>query len=224
MKAFINNVTFSINENIFLKDPNSSDLGKKIITGSIELINEIGFEGFNFKKLSNKIESTEASIYRYFENKHKLLVYLVSWYWRWIEYKLVFGIHNIESPEDKLSIAVKILTEEVREDSDFSHINEVKLNTIIISNAAKIFFVKEVEQENKEGFFLPYKDLVARVSEVILQANPNFEYPHMLVSSVIEGAHHQRFFAAHLPKLTDQVEGKDAIVEFYTKMVLKTIK
>ena len=49
---------------------------------------EIGFESFTFKKLAAKIESTEASVYRYFENKHKLLIYLVSWYWNWVEYRL----------------------------------------------------------------------------------------------------------------------------------------
>jgi len=66
--------------NLFLKDPQTTELGKKIIRESIQLIKELGFESFTFRKLSVRIESTEASIYRYFENKHRLLVYLVTWY------------------------------------------------------------------------------------------------------------------------------------------------
>jgi hypothetical protein len=41
----------------------------------------------------------------------------------------------------------------------------------------------------------------------------------MLVSTIIEGAHHQRFFADHLPRLTDIVEGEDAVTSFYLQLV-----
>ena len=33
----------------------------------------------------------------------------------------------------------------------------------------------------------------------------------MLVSTIIEGTHHQRFFAEHLPRLTNVVEGEDSV-------------
>lgn len=223
MDAYLSNIKLEINRSIFLKDPDSSELGKKIITGSISLIAEIGFERFTFKKLALQIQSTEASIYRYFESKHNLLVYLVVWYWRWMEYRLVFGTNNIEDNVVKLKKAIRILTEDIQEDSNFTHINEKLLNQIVIQNASKIYFIKEVEKENKEGFYLPFKELVERVSQLILNCNKNFMYPHMLVTSMIEGARHQRFFAANLPKLTDIVPGEDAIVEFYSNMVLKTI-
>jgi len=63
-----------INSDIFLKNPMDSDLGKKIICSSVKMIDEIGFEKFNFKKLGNEIQSTEASIYRYFSNKNRVLI------------------------------------------------------------------------------------------------------------------------------------------------------
>jgi hypothetical protein len=44
------------------------------------------------------------------------------------------------------------------------------------------------------------------------------------VSTMIEGAHHQRFFADHLPRLTDSIKGKDSITSFYKEMVLKAIE
>ncbi len=56
-------------QNVYLKNPESSDLGLKIISNSIEMVNELGFESFTFKKLGERIESPESSIYRYFENK-----------------------------------------------------------------------------------------------------------------------------------------------------------
>jgi AcrR family transcriptional regulator len=64
-----------MNEKLFLRNPEQSELGKKIIMHSIQLIHEQGFEAFTFKKLAKAIGSTEAGIYRYFENKHRLLIY-----------------------------------------------------------------------------------------------------------------------------------------------------
>lgn len=214
----------NVNERIYLKDPESSDLGKSILEGGIELIDEIGFEAFTFRKLAQKIGSTEASVYRYFESKHRLLIYLTCWYWRWLDYKLVLAVTNIESAEERLTRAIRVLVQMVEEDSDFSHINEVKLNSIIISESSKAYLNKHVDEENKEGFFLAYKELVQRVAEIILEINPDYAYPHMLVSTLVEGAHLQRFYAEHLPRLTDVLEGEDSATEFSLQTVFKAIK
>ncbi len=186
-------------------------------------MDELGFESFTFRKLAVRIESTEASIYRYFESKHKLLLYLTNWYWSWMEYRLMFGMANILNPRERLSRAITLLTEQVDEDSNFSHINEVKLNRIVIAESSKAYQYKGVDDENKIGVFSGYKQLVATVSDVILELNGNYKYPHMLVSTVIEGAHIQRYFAEHLPKLTDEVTGEDAITEFYLDVTFKAI-
>ncbi|WP_196887475.1 TetR/AcrR family transcriptional regulator [Aureivirga sp. CE67] len=223
MKDLFSNIQIRVNENIYLKNPESSDLGKKIISGSIDLIDEIGFESFTFRKLAVSISSTEASIYRYFESKHKLLLYLTAWYWAWMEYKLVFNLININSAEERLKRAVKIVTEPIEEDSNFLHINEVKLNRIVISESSKAYLTKEVDEEHKEGFFSGYENMVIRISNVILEINPSFVSANMLVSTVIEGAHHQYYFAEHLPKLTSVTEDKNCITKFYTDLVFKTI-
>lgn len=217
-------INLSIDSSLFTKDPESSDLGKKIVRTSIEMIDELGYEAFTFKKLGDRIHSNESSIYRYFESKHALLVYLFNWYWSWIEYKLVFLTMNIEQPEVKLVKILRLLTEEIKEDSDFSSINEVLLNKIIISESAKAYHNKDVDEDNKKGFFKVYKRVVQRVCDIILEINPNYPYPHMLISTIIEGAHHQRFFSEHLPSLTDVEEGNDAIDRFYEELLLKAIK
>ncbi|NER16858.1 TetR/AcrR family transcriptional regulator [Spongiivirga citrea] len=213
----------TINPELYTKDPESSELGQKIVSTSIAMINSLGFEAFTFRKLGVQIGSNESSIYRYFESKHALLVYLINWYWSWIEYKLVFETANITIAQDKLTKAITLLTEEVEEDNSFTFINEVLLNKIIISESAKAYHTKDIDKENEKGFYKTYKRVVQRVSDIVLEINPSFEFPHMLVSTIIEGAHHQRFFSKHLPSLTDVEEGKNNIVRFYSDLVLKAI-
>ena len=158
MDMLLQGVQIKVNEKLYLKDPESSGLGKKIVEYSIQMINEIGFERFTFKKLGHQIGSNESSIYRYFENKHKLLVYLTSWYWGWMEYQLVFATHSIKNPKEKLLKSIIIITREIKEDSAFSHVNEVFLNQIVINEYSKAYLTKEVDEENKEGYYAIYKD------------------------------------------------------------------
>ncbi|MBR9860753.1 TetR/AcrR family transcriptional regulator [bacterium] len=216
-------ITIQINPAVYIKDPQSSDLGKRIIASSIDMIDELGFEQFTFKKLARVIETSEASIYRYFESKHKLLLYITSWYWAWMDYRLSFKTANVTSAIKCLRSSIELITEQVEEDSDFSHINEVKLNNIVINESPKVFLNRSVDQVNKEGVFLGYKQLVDRISKFVLSINSNFRYPHMLISTIIEGAHLQRYFADHLPKLTDTIDGEDSVQTFYSDLVFKMI-
>lgn len=217
------NIKINIGSELYLKNPDSSELGQNIISNSIELINELGFETFTFKKLSLKINSPESSIYRYFENKHTLLVYLTSWYWSWTEYKIVLATTNINSSKEKLKKAIHILTKPILVDNSISYVNEVALNKIIIAESVKALHTKDVDKENKNGCFETYKYMVNRVAAIILEINPKFKYPHMLISTVAEGAHQQRYFSEHLPALTDTKKGEDSITEFYTQLVFKMI-
>ncbi|MEM6516907.1 MAG: TetR/AcrR family transcriptional regulator, partial [Bacteroidota bacterium] len=139
MDSILSNIKIDINEKIFLKDPQSSDLGKRIIQNSIHLIDDIGFDNFTFKKLGKLIGSNESSIYRYFESKHKLLLYLASWYWSWLEYQLVFAITNINDSHQKLDIALDVLTRKITTDSTFEHINEVVLSRVVINEYSKSY-------------------------------------------------------------------------------------
>jgi len=224
MEELLSKVHIQINENIYLKNPESSELGRKIIKSSVDKIDELGFEDFTFRKLAMEINSPEASVYRYFESKHKLLLYLITWYWSWMEYRLVFNLANISSPEERLEKAITLLTEVVKEDGSFEHVNEVKLNRIVIAESPKTYLTRDVDVDNKAGIFMGYKQLVARVSNIILEINPSYIYPHMLVSNMIEGAHLQRYFVQHLPRLTDIVSNQDSIKEFYQDLIFKTIK
>ncbi|AXT62990.1 TetR/AcrR family transcriptional regulator [Aquimarina sp. AD10] len=203
MKYLLQDLKVRINDKIYIKDPESSLLGKRIIEHSILMIQEIGFEGFTFKKLGEKIGSNESSIYRYFENKHKLLLYLTCWYWGWLEYQLVFSTNSISNSEEKLKKAIDIVTRSVKEDSSFSHINEVLLNKIVINEYSKSYLTKEVDEENKEGYFSIYKRLANRIKDIIIEYDSEYRYPASLSSTIIEGALHQHFLKEHFPSLTD---------------------
>ncbi len=178
-------------------------MGKKILEQSIILIDEIGFDNFTFKKLGEKIGSNESSIYRYFENKHKLLVYLSSWYWSWMEYKLVFSTTNIEDKKEKLKKAITIVTEKITDDVSTEHINEAILNKIIIAEFTKTLHTKEVDNENKEGFFLIYKRVINRILAIVKEVNPEYAFARSLVSTIVEGSLHQHFLTDHLKTITD---------------------
>jgi len=218
MRILQSKIAIKINTEVYKKDPLSSDLGEKILRKSVEFIEEIGFEDFTFRKLAQRINSTEASIYRYFESKHNLLAYLTMWYWSWMEYRVFIKTLNIEDPKTRLRNAITCLTEEIKEDVEVQQIDESKLNRVVIMESSKVYMSKKVDQNNESGFFLAYKDLVQRVANIILEINSSYKYPHMLVSTIIEGAHHQRFFADHLPRLTDIVQGEDAVTTFYTQL------
>jgi AcrR family transcriptional regulator len=202
MERLFQSVRITINDKLYVKDPESSNLGKRIVEESILMINDFGFESFTFKKLGQKIGSNESSIYRYFENKHKLLLYLASWYWGWLEYQLVFATNSIPEANSKLERAIEIVTQATEIDLAFTHINEVLLNKIVINEYSKSYLTKEVDQENKDGYFVIYKRLINRMSLMINEVNPDYPYSASLASTIIEGALHQYFLMDHFSSLT----------------------
>jgi len=203
MDRLLRQMQVRINDKIYIKDPESSDLGKRIITESILLIDDLGFDQFTFKKLGLRIQSNESSIYRYFENKHKLLLYLTSWYWGWLEYVLVIRTIHKKNPKDTLNEAITVLTQTINEDSTFNHINEVALQRIIISEYSKSYLTKEVDAENKKGYFEIYTRLGDRLRDMILAVSPQYPFASSLSSTILEGGLHQHFLKEHFTVLTD---------------------
>ena len=222
MNSLLSNLKIAVPEKIYVKDPESSALGKRIIEHSIVLINDIGFDAFTFKKLGTLIGSNESSIYRYFESKHKLLLYLSSWYWAWIEYQLVFETHSL-NPSDKLVKAIEIVTRTIKEDSNFSHINEVILNRIIVNENSKSFLTKEVDKENKDGYFVVYKSIVHRLRDMIKTIKPDYKFPSSLASTILEGSLHQHFLKDHFISITDCSDGLSP-TDFMKNLVLNSLK
>jgi AcrR family transcriptional regulator len=214
-----------MNEKLFLRNPEQSELGKKIIMHSIQLIHKNGFEAFTFKKLAEEIGTTEAGVYRYFENKHRLLMYIAAWYWSWLEYQVTYQTNNIENPKVKLKMIIKLMATTVEDDIRTSYVDEGLLHQIIITEGSKTYLTKRVSEDNKDKLFKPYKDLCAHIANIILECNPKYRYPKSLASTIIEMAHFQNFFMKHLPSLTDFGQEKDAerIIAFLEELVFSSI-
>ncbi len=223
MERLLNQLRIPINEKLYLKDPETSDLGKRIVENSIVMVHEIGFEAFTFKKLGIRISSNESSIYRYFENKHKLLLYLTSWYWSWVEFKLVLATHSMSDPIEKLETTIEIITEKTEQDNAYSHVDEVLLNQIVVNEYSKSYLTKEVDQENKEGYFLVYKRLVHRLQEIIHSVDTTYPYPASLASTIIEASLHQSFLKDHFKSITD-CNHSVTPTDFIKDLVFKTLK
>ena len=215
-----------MNEGLFLRNPEHTELGRNIIMHSIQLIAKNGFEAFTFKKLAEDIGTTEAGVYRYFENKHLLLVYIIAWYWSWLEYQISFQTNNIINPVVKLKKVIKLLATMVEDDASTNYVNESLLYQIVISEGSKAYLTKQVGEDNSHQFFKPYKDLCAVVGDIILACNPKYKYPKSLATTIIEMAHFQNFFMNNLPSLTDFGKNKteSEIILFLNDVVFSSIK
>jgi AcrR family transcriptional regulator len=196
-------IRIQLNEQLYLRDPQDTKLGRRIIQHSILLIDEVGFEHFTFKKLADRIDSTEASVYRYFENKHLLLVYLLSWYWEWIKFLIERNTSNINDPQQALRIALHTIVDAAGPDPVVDFVDEAVLHRIVIAEAIKTYRTKMVDADNKKGFFLAYKSLCRNIATCISAVNPSYPYPRALASTLLEMSNDHVYFAQHLPSLTD---------------------
>ena len=196
-------IQISPNENLYVKDPQETKTGRNILKYAVPLMLELGFEKFTFRKLAHEIGASEISMYRYFENKHKLLLYLLSWYWEWVKYSISLNVQNIDDNQKKLEIAIRTIIESNRRNPLVEYVDEDKLYALVVEESEKAYHTKYVDKENKEGFFQTLKSLKAELSRIILLVNPSYKFPNSLATTIIEMALSLRFFSDHLPYMTD---------------------
>ncbi|MEQ9414420.1 MAG: TetR/AcrR family transcriptional regulator, partial [Cyclobacteriaceae bacterium] len=137
------------------------------------------------------------------ENKHKLLIYLIDWYWTWLEYRIDYEINNIKSPTERLKLCLHKLCEEKDFDPQVAHVDERALDRIMIAEFEKTFLTKQVDEDNKDGLFLPYKSLCKKIVSLITAVSPKYKFPHSLASTILVMIRHQLYYARHLPTLSD---------------------
>lgn len=212
-------IRLNINDKLFLRDPQASELGQRIVQNSILLIDELGFEEFNFRKLAERISSTEGSIYRYFESKHFLLLYLLNWYWEWMKFRIDYNTMNIIDPVRRLRICIEMIVDATQRNASIDFVDEDILHKIVVAEGTKGYHTKTVKEKNKEGFFLSYKSLTQKIADIFLEINPTFDYPRALASTLLETANNTIYFAQHLPKLTDIVHNSPDFQENIQKML-----
>ncbi len=196
-------VYISPNESLFLRDPQATALGKQIITAAIVALDELGLERLTFRKLAAEVGCTEASIYRYFSGKQQLLLYLVSWYWDWVHHLIRSAAQKASGAVPKLRAAVTALTRPMVPNPDVPYVDERILHHVVITEGMKAYYSKTTDAHNRAGVFLPYKQLVETLADLIAAVRADFEYPRTLATTLFEMAHCQIYYAEHLPRLTD---------------------
>ena len=202
-------------EAIALRNPQATQLGQRIIEGSIFLIDELGFEQFTFKKLAQSVGTTEASVYRYFASKQKLLLYLINWYWGRLECRLLLESQG-GSVKERLDKALDLML--ILKATSMSFASEKRLQRIVIHEAPKVFLTKAVDADHQTGYHAIYTEIVRYVSDLVRAYQPACKYPEMLVSTLLEGSLQQRFFSEHLPEVTNAFEQEDAVAVFYKQL------
>jgi AcrR family transcriptional regulator len=197
-------VQIQMNERLFLRDPAQSELGRNIVKKGLEMIEKLGLEEFTFKKLAAVLKTNESSIYRYFENKHRLLIYLAAWYWRWMEYQVMIQTTNLKTADEKIEAILKILL--LKTDGELAGgmgLDKETLHKVVIKEGSKTYLTNHVSADNKLQLFHPYKDLCGRIASVFLEKNKEYKYARSLATTLMEMAHFQYYFMNHLPSLTD---------------------
>lgn len=219
-------VRLQVDEKLHLKDPTSSELGQTIVEQAILMLDEMGYEAFTFRKLAERIGTTEPSVYRYFKNKQRLLLYLTSWYWSWMEYRLLLATVNVVPAEQRLRLALAELSRPMVNDDTTPRIDEAALYRVVVAESSKAYLHRDVDEENREGLFRSYKRLCRTVADMITEVNPAYRYPVALVSTVVESSHMQKYFAEHLPSLTEvkHAQADASTTQFLTEMVFNAIR
>jgi AcrR family transcriptional regulator len=223
MEQIVSQLKFKVNSDLYIKDPESSEIGKRLLREAVKMLDKVGFEALTFKRLAEAAQTTESTAYRYFENKHMLILYLSNWYWAWLNYRLKLGLLNIEPGTDKLKKAISILCRYSESDNLIQHIDLVKLAHLIHLESGKIFRAKDVDIENKQGFFSTYKLLNERMRDVILEIDPKYSYPATLANTIIQGIHSQYFQSEHFPSLTNIKDCENDIEKFFFTLSVQMI-
>ncbi len=222
MENLLNTMKMEVHDNLYLKEPFSSELGTSIVQEGAMLIRDLGMEQFTFKKLAILIGVTEAAVYRYFDNKHMLLLYLTAWYWAWMEVNYVYATANLESSQARLSIAMKLMVNGPIFNKN-THINPADLRSIVVNESLKGYLTKTVDVEHESGIFAQVYRFGERISELIFEINPNYPFPKTLAYTVMESSLLHAFNAKHLPDMTEKSLDSENRMVFFEDLIVKAI-
>lgn len=223
---YMNHILFNLSEKLYVRDPLRTEVGRAIITSSVRLIDELGFNNVTFRKIAEDTNSTEATVYRYFENKFRLLQYLTDWYWTSINFQIDFHLNNITDDREKLKICLQLLAG-TKESVNASLIDPQALHRIVIAEFDKAYLYPSIDRDYKNGLLDPFNDTCKMIADIVKSINPGYPFPHSLISTAILAASQQIYFSRHMPLLSDikydpkTMTGK--LYRFLESFVLTTI-
>ena len=194
-------------QSLSLRDT-TSPMGSRIVVEGLQLLNELGLEAFTFKKLSERISCSELTVYHYFANKQRLLQFYFQLYWLWL------GTLDEQSgsslpPRERLHGTIRVLSGIWPQDMLSAQLEPEALRELVINEGSKSFLHKNVDADNADKLFKPYKDLIAQVATELKACAPQLRSPRSFATTLVEMAHSLEFAMHHLPALTEISKGKD---------------
>jgi AcrR family transcriptional regulator len=220
MDELLKYLRIRVPEGTYLKDPEGTPLGRSILREGLRMLANEGLEAFTFKKLAAYLETSESSIYRYFESKHKLLLYLISLYWGNMEYLLTLIDRNPLPAREKVQQAIGVISTPATSSGAFSFLDAQALHRLIVEESFKTYLHRRVDADNKEGLFAGYKMACHKLGQILTAHLPNYPYTRSLASTLMESALHQQYYAKHLPGLTDTPQ-ENLLADFLTGLALQ---
>lgn len=201
--------SFSLSSDLYLRDPLSSDKGKDLLRHGAPLIIEMGLEAFTARKLAEAAGVTEATVYKYFSNKQKLLQYYFQLYWTWLEQQIKVFTAVEDDPKQRLIKAVKLLAEMPPVAADPGLVSKEVLRNLVVVEGVKAFHHAQVDADNALKLYAPFKSVAALLAGMIKTVDPQQPYPYSLATTLLEMSHSLEFYRDHLPSLTDFPNDQD---------------
>lgn len=192
-----------------LRDPEQTEVGRAMLAGGLELMNDIGLEAFTFRKLAAEIGSTEVTLYKYFPNKQRLLQYYFQLYWLWLRRTCGREVERSRDPQDALRRSIEAICGVWPRDVPELQLDARALRLLVIEEGMKSYLHKNVDADNARRLFAPYKELSAFLAERLTACRRSVPMPRSFATTVIEMAHSLPFAMEHLPSLTELSSRKD---------------
>ncbi|MGV9013679.1 MAG: TetR/AcrR family transcriptional regulator [Flavobacteriales bacterium] len=194
---------------LHLRDPAASAIGGRILSEGLALMNDIGLEAFTFKKLTEHAGCTEATIYKYFPNKQRLLQYYFQLYWMWLDTHCQQEGRSLADPWARVQGDIRALCGLWSKDAMAAQLDPVDLRALVLVEGSKSFLHRNVDEDNKLKLFKPYKDLCAHIASELKACDHKCKFPRSFATTLIEMAHSLEFAMVHLPALTELRPGGD---------------
>jgi AcrR family transcriptional regulator len=192
-----------------LKDPESSDVGRALLSHGLDLMLELGLEAFTFRKLALRVGTSEVTTYKYFANKQRLLQYYFQLYWLWLRQAGAQEVERSSDPREVLAHVVEVLCGVWPRRLPPLQLDPAGLRKLVIAEGMKSYLHKNVDDDNARRLFHPYKELSAFVASRLVACRADVPWPHSFATTVIEMAHSLPFLMEHLPSLTELSSRKD---------------
>jgi AcrR family transcriptional regulator len=217
------NISHDINPNLFVKNPTDTDLGRKIVGNGLRLLHKTGIEQFNFKKLAVAAKTTEASVYRYFKDKHQFILYFNAWYWRYILFLVEIEIKTEQKPKDQLNSMLSFLYNKQKFKFKSEILDIYLLRELMLSESVRLIYTQNIENITKLNLLSDQIKFLEMIKNIIKEINPKIKYPLALASTIVEGIQMQNHFISHSLPLTDMQTSDSKSYSTYLDSLLTNI-